>query len=209
MGGTITALQVQKHNKERVNVFLDGEFALGVTMFVAATLRKGQHLNDAEIKKLKQEDERHQAYDKTIRFLGYRSRSRAEVTRYLRDKGYADDVVEETISRLVNEHYLDDREFARFWLDNRERFRPRGRQALRYELRQKGIADDIIDTVLVDLDEDELAWNAIEKKLYQWQNLTEQELKKKIVGFLSRRGFNYETANNAFQRARSELDLSE
>ena len=94
-------------------------------------------------------------------------------------------------------------------LDNRERFRPRGRQALRYELRQKGITDEIIDTVLTDLNEDELAWTAVENKLYRWKNLPEQDLKKKIVGFLSRRGFNYETANKAFDRAWSSLDLLE
>lgn len=209
MAGTITALKVQKHNKERVNVFLDGQFALAVTMLVAATLRKGQYLNDAEIERLKQEDERNKAYNRAIRFLGFRSRSQAEMARYLHDKGYADEVVNDTVSRLIDEQYLDDEAFARFWLENRERFRPRGRQALRYELRQKGISDEVIDTVLIDLDEDELAWVAVERKLHRWKNLTEQDLKKKIVGFLSRRGFNYETANNAFNRAWSSIDLLE
>jgi regulatory protein len=209
MAGKITALQVQKNNKERVNVFIDGEFALGVTMFVAATLSKDQYLSDVEIKKLKQEDERNKAYDRALRFLGYRSRSQAEMTRYLRDKGYPAAVIDDTVSRLIEQQYLDDEAFARFWLENRERFRPRGRQALRYELRQKGIADEIIDTVLADLDEDELAWTAVENKLYRWQNLPEQDLKKKLVGFLNRRGFNYETAHNVFDRARSSLDLLE
>jgi regulatory protein len=209
MAGTITALKIQKRNKERVNVFLDDEFALAVTAVVATTLRRGQYLSDAEIEKLEQEDERNKAYDRAIHFLGFRSRSQAEVVRYLRDKGYSAGVVDETISRLVEAQYLDDESFARFWLENRERFRPRGRQALRYELKQKGISDEVIDTVLADLDEAELAWLAVESKLHRWRNLAEQDLKKKIVGFLSRRGFNYETANNTFQRAWASLDLSE
>jgi regulatory protein len=207
MAGTITALKIQKHNKERVNVFLDGQFALAVTVTVATALRKGQHLSDAEIEKLKQEDQRNKAYDRAIRFLGFRARSQEEMVRYLRDKGYSDQVVEETINRLVNEQYLDDESFARFWVENRERFRPRGRQALRYELKQKGISDKVIDMALADLDEDELAWAAVEGKLYRWRNLAEQDLKKKIVGFLSRRGFSYETANNIFHQARTSLDL--
>jgi regulatory protein len=209
MAGIITALEVQKHNKERVNVFLDGQFALAVTIFVAATLRKGQYLSDAEIERLKQEDKRNKAYTHAIRFLGFRARSQAEMERYLRDKGYSAEVVAETVGRLIDEQYLDDEAFARFWLEDRERFRPRGEQALRYELRQKGIADEVIDTVLADLDEDELAWKAVERKLHSWRNLTGQDLRKKIVGFLSRRGFGYETANNVFNRARSSLDLLE
>lgn len=209
MAGRITALEIQKHNKERVNVFLDGQFALGVTVLVAATLRKGQYLDDAEIERLKQEDERNKAYAHAIRFLGFRARSQAEMVRYLRDKGYSAEVVDEIVGRLVNEQYLDDEAFARFWLEDRERFRPRGQSALRYELRQKGIADEVIDTALADLDEDELAWKAVERKLSLWKNLAEQDLKKKIVGFLSRRGFSYETANEVFNRAWSSLDLLE
>ena len=209
MAGRITALEIQKHNKERVNVFLDGQFALGVTVLVAATFRKGQYLDDAEIERLKQEDERNKAYAHAIRFLGFRARSQAEMVRYLRDKGYSAEAVDEVVGRLVNEQYLDDEAFARFWLEDRERFRPRGQQALRYELRQKGIADEVIDTALADLDEDELAWKAVERKLSHWKNLAEQDLKKKIVGFLSRRGFSYETANEVFNRAWSSLDLLE
>ncbi|MBN1218760.1 MAG: RecX family transcriptional regulator [Anaerolineae bacterium] len=209
MAGTITALQAQKNNKERVNVFVDGEYALAVTMLVAATLRKDQYLSDAEIEKLKQEDERNKAYDRAIRFLGYRSRSQAEVTRYLRDKGYPADVVDDTVSRLIERQYLDDVAFAHFWLDNRQQFRPRGQQALRYELKQKGLSDEIIDTVLADVDEAASAWTAVESKLKRWQGLGETELKKKIVSFLNRRGFGYEVAYQVFDRAWSAKDLTE
>ncbi|MBN1995651.1 MAG: RecX family transcriptional regulator [Anaerolineae bacterium] len=209
MAGIITALQVQQRNQERVNVFVDGQFALGVTMLVAATLRKGQYLSDTDIEKLKQEDQRSKAYDKAIRFLGYRARSQTEVADYLRDKGYAPEVIEETVSRLVERQYLDDEAFARFWLENREQFRPRGRQALRYELKQKGISDEIIQTVLADVDEDELAWLAVAGKLQRWQNLPEPDLQKKVISFLSRRGFSYQTARQVFDRARSLLNIGE
>jgi regulatory protein len=209
MAGVITALKIQKKNKERVNVFVDDEFALGVTVMVATTLRKGQFLSDAEIEQLKHGDERNKAYDRAVRFLSYRSRSVVEVTRYLRDKDYTDEVVDDTVNRLLGQNYLNDEEFARAWLRNREQVNPRGRQALRYELRQKGISDRIIDTVLADLNEDELAWAAVENKLPRWQNLSEQEFKKKLVSFLNRRGFSYATANDVFHRAWNELNISE
>jgi regulatory protein len=206
MAGVITALKVQKNNNERVNVFIDDEFALGVTLMVAASLRKGQHLSDTELEQLKQDDDRNKAYDRAIRFLGFRSRSEAEVRRYLRDKNYTDDVIEETVNRLVAQNYLDDEAFARFWLENRAQFRPRGRQGLRYELREKGISDQIIDSLLANLDEEALAWTAVENKRARWANLPEQAFKKKTVDFLSRRGFSYATANAVFHRAWSELN---
>ncbi len=201
MAGVITALTVQQRNKERVNVLVDGEFALAVTAVAAAALRRGQYLSDAEIEKFKQEDQRDKAYNRAVRFLGFRVRSQAEMERYLRDKGYPADVVAETIDRLARQEYLNDEEFARLWLDNRERFRPRGQQALRYELRQKGLAAEVIEAAVANIDEDELAWAAVASKLHRWQNLDEPELRQKIMGFLSRRGFNYEVIQRVVRRA--------
>ena len=56
MAGTITALEIQKHNQERVNVYLDGEFAFGLTVLEAARLKKGQALSDNEISALRAKD---------------------------------------------------------------------------------------------------------------------------------------------------------
>ncbi|HXV43842.1 MAG TPA: RecX family transcriptional regulator [Anaerolineae bacterium] len=205
MAGTITALNIQKKNKERVNVFIDDQFALAVTALVAVTLRKGQYLSDADIERLKDGDELDKAYNDAIRFLGYRPRSQSEIERYLHDKAYAAEVINHIVERLRNDQYLDDEAFARFWLENRERFRPRGRQALRFELKQKGLDHEVIETALADLDEDESAWLAVENKLYRWKNLEEQPFKQKVMGFLSRRGFSYETASSIANRAWASL----
>jgi regulatory protein len=209
MAGTITALQIQKRNKERVNVFIDGQFALAVTTLVAVTLKKDQYLSDSDIERLKDDDEVDKAYNQAIRFLGFRPRSQAEIERYLQDKGYAPEVVSHITERLRQEQYLDDEAFARFWLENRERFRPRGRQALRFELKQKGLDSEVIESTLADVNEDESAWAAIEGKLYRWKDLEEQEFKQKVMAFLSRRGFSYEVANQVASRAWASLNVSE
>jgi regulatory protein len=209
MAGTITALQIQKRNKERVNVFIDGQFALAVTALVAVSLKKGQYLSDSDIERLKDDDEVDKAYNQAIRFLGFRPRSQTEIERYLHDKGYAPEVVSHIVDRLRQEQYLDDEAFARYWLENRERFRPRGRQALRYELKQKGLDQEVIETTLAGIDEEGSAWAAIEGKLYRWKNLGEQEFKQKVMAFLSRRGFNYEVAGQAANRAWASLDVPE
>ena len=205
MGGTITALRVQQGNRERVSVFLDGEYAFGVSLPIALELRKGQVLADAEIGRLQAEDGRERAYQQAVRYLGIRPRSRAEIARYLRDKGYDEECANHTLARLEQQGYVDDEAFARFWLDNRARFRPRGEQALRYELRQKGVEQDAVDAALTDLDEAAAAWSALEPRLSRWQGLARESFYKKAMDFLARRGFGYATARSTCDRAWATL----
>jgi regulatory protein len=109
--------------------------------------------------------------------------------------------------RLEELGYLDDEEFARFWVDNRQEFKPRGQRALAYELRQKGVSSQIIAGVIDGLDDREAAWKAIENRLRHWERLSYQELRPKLVGFLERRGFNYEVINDTLKRACKAFDI--
>ncbi len=206
---TITRLQIQKKNKERVSVYLDDEFAFGVKLDVALALRKGQQLSEAEITVLRDEDMRNKAFDRALHFLGFRPRSSQEIERYLEGKEYPDDVITEVMERLARYNYIDDEAFARFWLENRERFRPRGARALRYELRQKGVANGVIDAVLETLDEDDSAWAALQPKLERWRTLEKFDFRKKATGFLGRRGFGYEAIREAVDRGWAEIEAGE
>lgn len=191
MAGKITSLEVQKRNKERVNIYIEGEYALAVTMPAALGLKKGQFLSDAEIERLEEQDQRSKAYHHALFYLGFRSRSGAEIERYLRDKKYTPEVIDETVTRLQQEGYIDDSAFAQMWVENRERLNPKSARALRYELKQKGVGNQAIDAALSELDEPELARRALEKKVRQWTGLEEMQFRKKAMGFLSRRGFGY------------------
>jgi len=207
MVGTITALKFQKNNKERVSVYLDGAYAFGLDALEAARLHKGQVLSDTEIASLKAQDEQNQAFNRAVRFLSYRPRSRAEVERYLRDKATAPEVVPTVVARLEQAGYLDDEEFARFWVEDRERFRPRSQHALRYELRQKGVSDAIISQTLEGSDDEAAAWQAIQGRLPRWAHLPQEQFLQKAASFLGRRGFGYGTISRTVQRAwQSNLD---
>ena len=207
--GTITALRFQKHAKDRVNVYLDGEYAFGLTAVKAAGLHHGEVLSDAKIAAFKKQDQQDQAFDRAVRFLSYRPRSRAEMQRYLRRKGSGDPVLSDVMDRLQQAGYLDDAAFARFWVDNRQRFRPRGQRVLGYELRQKGVCSQTIVTALHDLDEEKAAWEALEGRLSRWNGLTSEQLRPKVTAFLQRRGFDYEVIHLTFQRAYQTLGLSD
>ena len=200
MAGQITALEYQKRNRDRVSVFLDGRFAFGLPAIVAAGLRKGQVLSDAEIEALQEEGSVESGYNKTLDFLSYRPRSRAEVKAYLQKRGFSETQSEAIIERLERAGLLNDAAFAQFWIENRERFRPRGPRALRHELRNKGISNDIIDQVLPLVDVSDSAYRSASKKARQLGQLDRQTFVRKIVEYLARRGFDYEVAREAAER---------
>lgn len=194
---TITALETQKHDPERVNVFLDGEFAFGAPMLLVAArgLRPGRELDDAQVQELRREDGVERAYGAALNFLSFRPRSRREMRDYFRRKKTEEEVVEEVLARLEANRLLDDREFARYWVENRQIFRPRGTMALRMEMRQKGLERDVIDEALAEVeDEEAVAHEAGRKKVRTFRHLDDREFFRRMVGFLQRRGFPYDVA---------------
>jgi regulatory protein len=192
----ITAIQVQRNNPNRVNVYLDGEFAFGVARIVAAWLQVGQMLDEGKIAELQAEDSRERAMQQALLFLSYRARSENEIRKNLSKHEIPDAVIEETLERLRREGFADDKKFASAWVENRSTFRPRGRRALALELRQKGIDDHTIESALEGIDDEALAYEAGQKKarklalsLSKGQEWT--EFRKKMSEFLARRGFSY------------------
>ena len=205
MTGQITALRYQKKNRERVSVYLDGRFAFGLPAIVAARLKRGQVLSEAEIEALQQEGSLEAAYEQSLNFLSYRPRSRAEVVAYLRKRELSDDQIEQVIARLERVGLVDDEAFTRFWVENREQFRPRGPRALRYELRGKGIAPELIEEALAAIDFTDSAYRAASKKVRQFGRLEEPQFRRKMIDYLARRGFDYETAEQVAHRCWQEL----
>ncbi len=204
MAGTITRLEAQRRNKERVSVYIDEEFAFGVDVMVALTLHKGQQLSDAEIAQLQAADEVHRAYLSAVRLLAIRPRSQAEIERRLREKGFAAEVVAAAVERLQREQLVDDAEFARYWSENRSLFRPRSVRALRYELRQKGVSSEDMEDALEAVDDDEAAWAAVQPRIERWQRLPPEVYQQQVLNFLARRGFAYPTARRVWNRLQSE-----
>jgi regulatory protein len=189
----ITALKAQQRNPGRVSVYLDGEFAFGLARIVAAWLTVGQELTEQQIRELKAKDEVEVAMLRALNFLSRRPRSEQEVRRALQKKGIPETVEEQVIASLRESAMVDDARFAGVWVENRTEFRPRGSRALRMELRQKGVQDSEIDRALEGLDEEWLALQAGRKQVRRYRGLEYDEFRRKIYGFLARRGFDYET----------------
>jgi regulatory protein len=144
--------------------------------------------------------------DAAATFLAVRSRSVAETRRRLRQLGYPHALVETVVDRLVEMNYLDDRAFAKAWVESRDRARPRGESALRRELSLKGIAREVIDEILAERcgdaegqDPNSTAAAALlERRRAALARETDpRKRRQKAYGLLARNGFDPETAREA------------
>ncbi len=192
MAGTVTSLEPQKRSKDRVSVYLDDEFAFGLAGFVAMKLKVGEWLSDEIIAELKAADGLERAHGRALDYLSYRPRSEAELRGYLDEKEFPEAVVTEVITRLEDAGLIDDAAFARYWRDNRARFRPRGKRMLQYELRQKGLSSNAIEDALNEYDEEAAVRAAAQQQLRRLQHLPPDECRRRLFQRLARRGFPYE-----------------
>ncbi len=201
----ITALTLQKRNRQRVNVYLDGEFAFGLARILAAWMQVGQTLSDEKIAQIKASDEREAAYQRAIKFLNYRFRTESEIRQHLQKHAVPENVLEDVIQRLQRAGLLDDRRFANAWVENRADLHPRSRRALAFELKQRGVDQQVIQQSLEQVDDDQAAYQAAIRQSRKLNELDWQDFRKKMYGFLARRGFDYETSAPVVKRVWNEI----
>ena len=199
-------MRLQRRRRDRVNVYLDGDYAFSLQAILAAELRRGQALSDVEIEALQARDAAESAYDAALRYLSYRPRSEREIRRYLARRELDEEAITEVLARLRRQGFSDDRAFAQFWVENREAFRPRGRYALRAELRLKGVDEGTIAAALEGVDEEESARRAAQGALRRLSRQDEPTFRRRMLGHLQRRGFGYEVARRVTESLWRELE---
>jgi regulatory protein len=149
------------------------------------------------------------AQDVALRYLAQRPRSEEEVRRRLRREKVADEIIEQVLDRLRTAGLVDDDAFARYWLEQRQTFQPRGVRLLRAELRQHGISTELAaaaaDSRLASAEDD--AYRAAQKRARALQSASadEQTFKTRLTQFLARRGFDWDTIASTVERLHREV----
>ncbi|MEK7127144.1 MAG: RecX family transcriptional regulator [Patescibacteria group bacterium] len=194
----ITKLEYQKRDPNRVNVFVDGNFAVGIDANEVLNLKlyANKEISQEELNNIVGQSEFGKMFNFAINFISFRPRSEYEVRFRLKRKfkdsgpGQNDDV----INKLKKIKLLDDEVFAKWFVDQRNTFRPKGKRVLEQELRIKGIKPEIIKKVLSEdeTSEFEKALGLISKK-----KLTDRE---KIIRFLGSRGFPWDIINDVIAK---------
>lgn len=191
----ITSIKQQK-NKNRVNVYLDGEFGFGIDLdnFVLLHLKVDQELTDKEVEEIVKKAEFQKTLDKILRFATVRPRSKKEILDYFRRKKVHSSLHGSFFEKLKHFELLDDEKFAKWWVEQRQEFRPKPKRILNQELRIKGIKQETIDEVLgaEKVDEEKMARGLLEKKAYKWKNLPPREARLKKSQYLAGKGFGWD-----------------
>jgi regulatory protein len=206
----ITALEPQVNNPERINLYVDGRFLLGVNAAIVLQmgLRLEQELSPSQLDLLQSEEAEQRAVDRALNYLSYRPRSREEVRRYLRRKETPPEIIEAALARLDRLDFVNDRTFAGFWIESREQFSPRGARALKNELRMKGVERDVVDEMVNDEQDEERALRAGRKKaiaLANAPNIDFATFRNRLGSFLQRRGFGYQVTARTVRALWKEL----
>jgi regulatory protein len=199
--GKITALRVGS-TRNRVSVFVDGSFSFATDKEIAikGDLQVGQDLSVDCIEELKQATYFQSCLDAALNYLSYRPRSEAEVRLRLLHRGFDEDMVGKIIEILKELKVVDDAAFSEFWKNNRRAFSPRSRDLIKLELRQKGIAADMADEIVGDLDDENSAYEAGLQKMRSLVSLDYNEFRRWLSGYLRRRGFSYEVVGCVVKR---------
>ena len=205
--GMITAIRYGRGHSKRVNVILDGKFAFSLEAEAAVKegLRVGQELSTCQIESLTGSDQVHRCFDAALRYLSYRPRSEFEIRGRLQRRGFDDSSVDAVMARLKERGLVDDTAFAQFWKDNRESFSPRSQRLTRLELKQKGVADDVIERVVDMVDDDDSAYRAALSKARSLSLSDYQSFNRRLGGYLKRRGFGYGVINHTVKRMWQEV----
>lgn len=143
-------------------------------------------------------DDFQKVYNNSLKFLSYRFRSEKEVRDHFKIKNRRskintdETVIEKVIEKLKEQNFINDKEFAKEWIESRIRFKPRSLNLIKLELRKKGIDQELLDNLKFTVDDSENAKKLIEKKLGRFKNLPKEKIYQKLGRYLASKGFGWE-----------------
>ena len=145
----------------------------------------------------------------TLRFLSFRGRSEKEVRDYLQKKKAPLEIVDKIIESCREYGFINDEKFAKDWTTSRSNYRLKSKRIIKLELMKKGVDREVIDQTINQaatdgIDDNLQARKLVEKRIGRLRGLTKDEIYRKLVGFLGRRGFDWGTIKTAIDEVLKE-----
>ncbi len=204
----ITDIQLQAKNKNRVNLYIDGEYRLSLHINQIGDLgiKVGQEVSPSDLENIEQEGQVGKLYARALDYCLVRPRSKREIKDYLFKKtldrqvkskhtnkpkirpGVSRVAADKVYDRLVDKGYVDDVKFAYWWVESRKIRTGISKTRLCQELKTKGVSDSDIKVVLAESSRDDN--NELLKVLQKKRKSYSDE--SKLVGYLMRQGFKYD-----------------
>ena len=183
----------QVGKSENYRIYLNDNYTCCLTMetIVKNKLSCGTQIDKKEIERLQFESEKIVAFDKASGYLGRGLKTEFEIRKYLKDKGYLNEIIEYVCEKLKGYGYIDDLVYAREYVNNYSR--QKGRKALEFALIQKGVDKKIIRKVTENLDNSDVCFDIAEKYIKNKEKNI--KTKQSLYRYLLSRGFDYDQAN--------------
>lgn len=201
----ITSIEIQKKNKNRVNVYIDDEysFACDAELIYKQGLHKDNEINLNSIKGIIYEDDIIKCKNLAIRILERSYKTEKEIKDKLIDKGFSEQIILEVSKVLKKYDLLNDDKYTDMYI--KDRIKNQGRNKIKYSLIKKGISEDLIEEKLEKLncdDEKNTAYILGKKKYYILIKREKDKLKlsQKLFRFLMGKGYNYEYTSEVVKR---------
>lgn len=195
----ITDIKQQEKLKGRYSIFVDEKYAFSLsdTALLGAKLTVGQGLTQDELVAYKQMSTDDKLYGQVLRYLAIRSRSRWEIEAYFKRKNVSSETAGKIFTKLQELGLVDDKKFAKSWVENRRLLKPTSKRRLQLELKQKRISQDVIDEVLSEDETDETT--VLRGLIVRKRRQTKYQDNEKLMAYLSRQGFNYSDIKDALE----------
>ncbi len=211
MNKVITKIEQQKKNKKRFNIYINDEYSFSIheDILVKFRLYKGSVLEGEIIDEILLEEETNRTWQKGLKFISYKPRTRKEVSTYLLKQGYNPEQVESVLDKLQAENWINDNHYAEQFIAQRLSSNPKGKKLIAFELRNRGIDQEIINKQIEVIDQEkelQLANKLIEKKYTQTKFEDWDTFQRKMSGFLQRRGFSYDVIYTILQNYKNTLN---
>ncbi len=204
---TITKVEVQKRNTDRVNVYVDDEFYTGMALDVCVKygIKAGTTIDEEQLQQIVLDSDKTLALNKVANYMQSALKTTKQIRDYLRKKGYNKQVEDYVIDKLKEYKYLDDTAYAKTYVEVYGR--KCGKMKLVKQLSDKGVARDIIDSVLSDWEADPDVVLAVARKKLDNKPATYDNLSK-VMNFLASRGYNYDEIKSAINVLKENKDES-
>ncbi len=203
----ITDVKKQKNNPKRYSVFVDGDFAFGLDEVdvLYYKLLNCNEISEEKFNFIKENTVFNKARDTAVKYLSFKARTKNEVAAKLAEKDFTEDIIDKVIALLEKYNYIDDYSYAGSFLRDKFNINGFGTERIKYELKQRGISEEIIEKVVEEncFDEIKKAAELIEQKYGVYEFDIKE--RRKIEGFLLRRGFSFSTIKDAFNLLKDEI----
>ncbi|MCM8711317.1 recombination regulator RecX [Clostridium sp. SYSU_GA19001] len=201
----ITKVEIQKRNKDRVNVYIDGDFNFSCSAELAYTysLKPGKIVELEVLKRIVNEDSYLKCKNQALKIIEKNYKSEKEVFDKLKLKGYDEKTIAKVIEFLISYNFLNDECYAAMYINNK--INSQGRNKIKQALLRKGIDEVLINEKLKKLDNNvelQSAFRLGERKykILQKTERDKRKIAKKLWEYFTRNGYSFEIINEVLNK---------